>query len=73
MKEALNEYGIVLTPYESLETADALIVAVAHDTYRTISEGEIRNLLVDNGVLIDVKGIVDSKLLRQSAIRSWRL
>lgn len=39
---------------------DAIILAVAHNEFRLI---DIRNLLTDNGVVYDVKGVLDRKLI----------
>ena len=72
-KEALNEYGIVLTPYESLKIASALIIAVPHDDYHNIFPKEVQNLVIYNGVLIDIKGMISPKLLSNIDVRYWRL
>lgn len=54
--EINHEYGFELIP-EIKGKYDAVIVAVNHSDYLTLSEDYFNDLLKDNGVLVDVKGI----------------
>ncbi|MDK9724781.1 MAG: nucleotide sugar dehydrogenase [Sterolibacteriaceae bacterium MAG5] len=57
--EALRQYGVTLTPWDLLpKDADALIVAVAHDTYRDMVTVQLTECLLPGGCVIDIKGIV---------------
>ena len=71
--EAKRDYDISLQSYEELLPAHALIVAVAHDLYRELTQDNFNSLIVENGVLIDVKGVLSIKLLKNCNIRSWKL
>lgn len=71
--EALHEYGIRLTPFDQLQPAAAVVLAVAHRQYCALSGADLERLMTDAPVLVDVKGIFDSKAVRQAGIRLWRL
>lgn len=76
-KDAMLEYGIVLSSMNSVKNADCLIVAVAHDEFRKIKINELIKLYRDvpnnEKVLIDVKGLYSVKELKDSGIKWWRL
>ncbi len=72
--EAAHEYGVKLTEMEQLKPADAMIVAVAHDLYKTMDAPALRRLLgKKNPVLADIKGIYDVRALKKAGIKVWRL
>src|SRR6266536_761902 len=48
--EAMHEYGLMLTPWDELPRADAIISAVAHRALRGRSVAELVAKLVPNGV-----------------------
>jgi UDP-N-acetyl-D-glucosamine/UDP-N-acetyl-D-galactosamine dehydrogenase len=61
VEEAQHEYG--LTPIEAPQPGsyDAIVLAVAHDQFRTMGAGAIRALGKDEHVLYDLKYILNSK------------
>jgi UDP-N-acetyl-D-galactosamine dehydrogenase len=68
---ALKEYGITLQT--DLAPADAVVLAVAHDSYRTSGWSLIARLLKDGrGLVMDVKGALDP-LDKPADIELWRL
>lgn len=70
-EEAKSEYDITLEP--SLEgAADLLIAAVPHRQYREMGSGKLESLIVDGGLLADLKGIYRDLVLAQG-IRRWTL
>ncbi|MGA9853573.1 MAG: nucleotide sugar dehydrogenase [Gammaproteobacteria bacterium] len=71
--EAQHEYGVTLMPFKDLKPADALIVAVAHDAYRKFSLVELRHLLKDPPLVMDVKSIFPRAAVEAAGIRLWRL
>lgn len=71
-EEAKKEYGLVLQPISRLKRAAAIIFAVSHDTIREMTISDIKTLARKNAVLIDVKGIVDSKAVKEG-FALWRL
>ncbi len=71
--EVKHEYGIELVPIEALRPADAVIFAVAHDTY--VRGGWpllIRLLKQEGGVVLDVKSQLD-RGVRPAHVELWRL
>lgn len=76
-KDAMKEYGVILTRIEEIHDADCVIVAVAHDQFKKMDLNSIKRLYrecEDNEkVLIDVKGIYTIHDLFNSGMRWWRL
>lgn len=72
---ARREYGVTLTPLESVQNADCIIAAVAHDTFKALDVEALNKMVKPDGgkILIDVKGIYDSKALTDAGFRIWRL
>jgi len=71
--EALREYGLKLADWESLPAADALIVAVAHAGFLKKTPEELRQKVVRNGCVIDVKSVLDADAFRREGLSVWRL
>ena len=68
--EAVQFYDIDLVP--RLEgTFDAVIGAVAHDTYVNLTDDELAGLLVEDGTLADIKGIWRDRKI--AGLRRWQL
>ncbi len=77
-KEAMNEYGVKLTELKDINNADCIIVAVAHDIFKSIKLDELKLLFNDSlddnqKILIDVKGVFSVAELKESNIQYWRL
>lgn len=76
-RDAMSEYGVVLTALEEVKDADCVIVAVAHNQFRAMTLEQIKGLFAekpdDEKVLIDVKGLYSVKDLEASGMRYWRL
>jgi len=59
-EEAFNEYRVNLTSLEDARDIDAIVLAVAHDKFKSISLDELSKYYIDNNkVLIDVKSIME--------------
>jgi UDP-N-acetyl-D-glucosamine/UDP-N-acetyl-D-galactosamine dehydrogenase len=73
-KEALGEYGLDLSDWESLKDADGIVLAVAHRAYVEMGQQKILNLLRNGqeGVVIDVKSLLDRSMLPKT-LAYWRL
>ena len=68
---AFKEYGLTLK--KDLAVADAVVLAVAHDLYRTSGWPLITRLLKDGrGLVMDIKGALNP-LERPPGIEVWRL
>ena len=72
-EEAAHEYQVKLVPWEQLPRADALVVAVAHRETVRRPVADYLAKLVPNGVLVDVKSIVDAQAFQAKGITVWRL
>ncbi|MEN8170703.1 MAG: nucleotide sugar dehydrogenase [Pseudomonadota bacterium] len=54
--EAYQEYGIPVDPSIKQSDYSAIILAVAHDEFKTINAESLRTFMVNNGVIYDIKG-----------------
>ncbi|MCH2244474.1 MAG: nucleotide sugar dehydrogenase [Crocosphaera sp.] len=70
--EAQEEYGITLQTWEQLTELDALIIAVNHKTYLEMSHNKLLASLRPDGILIDVKSVLDSRTL-PNELTYWSL
>ena len=74
--DARREYGVELFEFNQVTDVDCIIVAVAHEQFRSISIEAIKRLYSDNSgdkVLIDVKGLFSIPELKKSGLKWWRL
>ena len=71
--EAEHEYGIPLTPWESLPQADAVVLAVAHREYRKLKPADLAGRLKAGGVVVDVKAVLAQDEIRAAGYGFWRL
>ncbi len=75
--EANKEYGVKLKNLEEIENADCIIIAVAHNEFKSMNLKNLLNMYKEGPnsrkVLLDVKGIIDISDLKQSGINYWRL
>jgi UDP-N-acetyl-D-galactosamine dehydrogenase len=71
--ESLQEYGVELVDISALQAADAVIVAVAHDTFLERGWSFIQHLLRDGrGLVFDVKSTLERKT-KPAEVDLWRL
>ena len=72
-EETMHEYGLALTPFEKLQPADAVIVAVAHQDYVAKGWPLVTKLLKGGeGIVLDVKSKLD-RAQKPKGIDLWRL
>ncbi len=72
-EDALHEYGVRLTDWDSLPAADAIIVAVAHRKYLELTTEAYLRKVVRLGCIIDIKSVLDAAAFRREGLRVWRL
>ena len=76
-RDAMHEYGVTLTKLEDVRDADCVIVAVAHNEFKSLDLNDIKKLFKEcndsEKVLIDVKGLYKVSDLKTSGIKYWRL
>lgn len=60
--EAIQEYGIALTPIEDIRDMDAVILAVSHNSFLQLSKTDFDRMfktdVKENKVIMDVKGVL---------------
>jgi UDP-N-acetyl-D-galactosamine dehydrogenase len=71
--EAVHEYGVNLTPWEALPTAQAIVAAVAHHQYLSMPVAKLLEKLSAGGVFADVKSSYDPAALSAAGAVVWRL
>ena len=72
-EEAKRVYGLPLVaPRDGSGRYDAVVGAVAHDDYRTITGDDLGHLLVGDGLVADIKGMWRGLALADG-LRRWSL
>jgi UDP-N-acetyl-D-galactosamine dehydrogenase len=73
--EAMREYGIELKRKEDFRDLDGLIIAVAHESYKTYGLDDFKAMLTGGKqcVVADIKGILDLAKARAQGLKVWRL
>jgi UDP-N-acetyl-D-galactosamine dehydrogenase len=59
--ELMHEYGFGLSK-EPTDKYDAVIVAVSHEEYRSMTETDFKKLMPEDGVLVDLKSLYKGKI-----------
>ena len=72
-KDAQHEYGVELVEWSQLSAVDAVILAVPHKQYKALSVADFKAILAEDGIIIDVKSVLDRAELEQEKIDVWRL
>ena len=75
-EEAKRLYGIDFVPMSEIKDCDAVVLAVAHDSYKKLEMKNMDALYASNHkakVLTDLKGILDKKLYEEAGYLYWRL
>ena len=76
-EDAMHEYGVKLQNLEDIKNADCVIIAVAHNEFKSMSLDDIKGLFKeckdDEKVLLDVKGLYKVDDLNASGMKWWRL
>ena len=74
-EEALHEYGQKLSPLEELHDLDAIILAVPHEAYRSLTPAALlaRFARPDRALLMDAKGFFKREAIAEAGITLWRM
>lgn len=76
-EDSMREYGVELESMEKANDADCIIIAVAHNEFKSMSLKVILSLFKNvpnkEKVLLDVKGLYKISDLRKTGIKYWRL
>ena len=71
--EVKKKYDIELVDLETIGKKDVIILAVAHDTYKSINAKEIIKLIRENGIFIDIKSVFNKKDFENTGVHYWSL
>ena len=75
--EVKREYGLELQDLDACRNVDCVVLAVAHDQYKALTNAQIESLFRAcsnyQRVLIDIKGILDKDFFIQKGYNFWRL
>ncbi len=63
----------MLTPWEGLPQADALIAAVSHRQYQDMPLDDLQSKLQPTGVFVDVKSAYPPQAMTEMGLRVWRM
>lgn len=72
-EEALHEYDVKLLQWDELPQADAIVAAVSHHAYKSLTSDAIAQKLSPGGAFIDVKAAFDAQALVTAGYTVWRL
>jgi len=73
VEEARHEYGIDLCPFDRLEPAAAVVLAVSHDEFKALTPDSMKAMCRGTPVLIDVKALYTKAEFEAAGFRVWRL
>ena len=75
--EAKREYGIDFVDIDSIRDMDAVILAVAHDEFSSLTQADFdkmfKNVPNGNKVLLDIKGLLSREEYEDAGYIYWRL
>jgi UDP-N-acetyl-D-glucosamine/UDP-N-acetyl-D-galactosamine dehydrogenase len=71
--EAEHEYGVTLRSWADLPMADAVVAAVAHSEYLSLTPTDVATKLAPGGPFMDVKALFNAQALKQAGFTVWRL
>lgn len=73
-REAVYEYGITLTPWDTLPTkVDAIVAAVSHTEYSSQPLSRLLSKLKPGGAFIDIKSAYQQETIESAGYKLWRL
>lgn len=72
-EEAKHEYDVNLVAWEDLPKAGAIVAAVNHRALKMRSTADFLSKLESNGVVTDVKSMLDSAEFAAAGVDLWRL
>ena len=75
--EAMREYGIDFVGIDTIKDMDAVILAVAHDEFTSLTQADFDKMFKDvpneKRVLLDIKGLLSREEYEAAGYKYWRL
>nr|WP_260291713.1 nucleotide sugar dehydrogenase [Sedimenticola hydrogenitrophicus] len=72
-EEAVHEYGVQLHSWDQLPQAQAVVLAVGHSQYQSLSVADFAAIMHQGAVVMDVKSKLDRSAFANAGIELWRL
>lgn len=72
-EEAMHEYDVQLKSWEQLPQAQAVVLAVAHSHYQTLTAADFSAIMQEGAVVMDVKSKLDRGAFSKAGVKLWRL
>ncbi|MCA0970937.1 nucleotide sugar dehydrogenase [Halobacillus litoralis] len=76
-KDAKSEYGVDLVPFDTINDADCLVFAVAHDIFKNITTERLDSMFGQHPnkekIIVDVKSILDKEKIKKAGYSYWSL
>lgn len=72
-QEAKHEYGVELVSWDDLPTSGAIVAAVNHKEFKVRPVSDYLSKLAKNGIITDVKSMLNPADVTASGIDLWRL
>lgn len=72
-EDVLHEYNVVTNTMDDFFDLDVLILAVAHNEFKSMSSLSVSKTLLPNGLLMDVKSMYSPNDIKSNQIRYWSL
>lgn len=72
-EDARAQYKIELVEWSGLRDLSAVIVCVAHEGFRKLGVENFREILVADGLVVDVKALYDPGIFAGSGLHLWQL
>ena len=73
INEAKDYFNIDLRDMNQMSNNDAVIMAVAHDSYRDMTKEQWQKMFNGQGIFIDVKSVYDKEYFSGTSVSHWRL
>ncbi|MDO9034763.1 MAG: nucleotide sugar dehydrogenase [Methanoregula sp.] len=70
--DEIKQFGAIPLPHLD-KKMDAVIIAVAHSSFKEMSLADIRALMNSEPVIIDVRGMVDGHAAEKAGVYYWKL
>ncbi len=73
VEEASHEYGVSIKEWEDLPTSAAVVCAVPHEVFVSMSEADYAKKIIDGGLFVDVKSIKNQEDVESLGLQYWAL
>ena len=72
-EEAQEVYQVALSAQEDLVELDAAVLCVAHEAFRNLGPSDLKDMLKTDGIVFDVKSVLDREVMAKAGIPLFRL